>query len=144
MSPTQLDLFSKPTFGTLVRDIKIAMDEAIKKTGHSRDEVCDRMNALASRHGVRLNNGNAKELTKDTLEKWLNLEEDGRMPPVKALSIFCAVVQSIEPLNKMAMVLGAMFIEDEDIKLLRWAKAQWSAKQTRQVIRKLEDEINGR
>ncbi len=143
VSPTQLDLFSQPTFGTVIRDIKIAMKEAVELSGLSREQVVDAMNELALRHGVRLNNGNAKALTKETLEKWVNPKEESHVPPIKALPIFCAVVKTTAPLNVQARVIGGMLISEDDIKLLRWAKASWKAKRARKEIRKLEEFIDG-
>lgn len=65
MSPTQLNIFHHSGLHTVVRDVKEALNRAVKDSGHSRDQVLDRMNELARRHGMALNSkaGVSKDLT---------------------------------------------------------------------------------
>ena len=88
MQGKQLNLFNQPTLGGVIREVKAAMGRAIKKTGLSRDLVRDKMNELARHHRVKLNGGNCKQLSKDVFEKWLNVEDEVRVPSMKALAIF--------------------------------------------------------
>ncbi|MFZ5764160.1 MAG: hypothetical protein ACOY4H_01025 [Thermodesulfobacteriota bacterium] len=141
MTPKQLSLFDQPTLGGVVRDVKTAMNEAVKKSALSREQVRDKMNQLSRRHRVNLNGGNAKELSKDVFEKWLNVEDEVRIPSIKALTIFCAALSSQEPLAAMVKPLGFMVIADNDIKLLELAKYQQKVKAARRKIRQLEDEL---
>ncbi|MDH5525569.1 MAG: hypothetical protein OEY01_16500 [Desulfobulbaceae bacterium] len=139
MSPQQLDLFSQPTIVTVVRDIKAAMNQAVKDSGKSRDQVIDLMNAISARHGIRLNGKGG--LSKDTFEKWLNIEEEARMPSIKGLTVFCAALGTAKPIEMMVKLLGGMIIEGADITLLRWAKRYHQAKDIRKEMRELESEL---
>lgn len=141
MIPKQLSLFDQPTFGGIVREVKTAMNDAVKKSSLSRDQVRDRMNDLAKRHRVNLNGGNAKELSKDVFEKWLNIEDEVRVPSIKALVIFCAAIHSTGPLAAMVRPLGFMVIEGNDIKLLELARYQQKMKATRKRIKQLEADL---
>lgn len=139
MTPRQLNLFTQTNLATVMRDIKIAMNEAIKDSGKSRDQVLDMMNGLATRHGMRLN-GRAG-LSKDSFEKWLNVEEEDRLPSMKGLTVFCAVLQTTKPLAAMVMLLGGNIIEGQDITMLNWAKRYHQAKDLRKQMKQLEDEL---
>ena len=85
----QLGLFNQLTLNVL-RDLKVAMAQAADATGLSRDELCDRINQIADRYGVRMVKGTGPNLTLATLEKWLNPEDKERVIPTKALPVFCA------------------------------------------------------
>ena len=107
----------------------------------SRDQIVDRMNDLADRYGVSLVNGNARKLTLETFAKWLNPEEKSRQIPVKALPVFCAAVNSAEPMCVLTDPLGYRVIGDEEQNLLRWAKAYQEARRARKIMRNLEPEV---
>jgi transposase InsO family protein len=49
LTPKQLSLFDQPTIGGIVREVKSAMNDAVKESSLSRDQVRDRMNELAKR-----------------------------------------------------------------------------------------------
>ncbi|MEN8134289.1 MAG: hypothetical protein ABFS18_01965 [Thermodesulfobacteriota bacterium] len=138
MTPNQLDLFNRPSFNRLNHDIKAAMNEAVKKSGLSRDQVLDRINELALRFGVRLVGGSGKALTMDTLAKWLNVEEESRVPSFNGLAVFCAAIECNEPLAVMARLLGGKLISDQDVNLLDWARAYHKAKNLKKEMRELE------
>ena len=139
MTPRQLNLFTQTNLATVMRDIKIAMNEAIKDSGKSRDQVLDMMNGLATRYGMRLN-GRAG-LSKDSFEKWLNVEEENRLPSMKGITVFCSVLQTTKPLAAMVMLLGGNIIEGQDITMLNWAKRYHQAKDLRKQMKQLEDEL---
>ena len=141
MHPKQMSLFNTPTLN-ISRPLKAAMNEAAKQCGLSRDQIVDRMNDLADRYGVSLANGNARKLTLETFAKWLNPEEKSRQIPVKALPVFCAAVNSAEPMKVLSTPLGFEVIGDEDQNLLRWAKAYQQARKARKIMRRLEPEVN--
>lgn len=141
MIPKQLSLFDQPTIGGIVREVKNAMNDAVKESSLSRDQVRDRMNDLAKRHRVNLNGGNAKELSKDVFEKWLNVEDEVRVPSIKALAIFCAALRTTVPLAAMVRPLGFMVIDGNDIKLLELARYQQKMKAARKKIKQLEADL---
>lgn len=138
MAPRQLDLFNQPTIGGVVRDIKTAMNQAVKESGLSRAQVLDKLNEFAERHRVKLNGGNAKSLSNDVFEKWMNPEDEARMPSLKALTVFCAVMGTCEPVGVMIKLLGGKVIGEEDVRLLEWAKLQKKMKAARAEVRKIE------
>lgn len=105
----------------------------------SRDQVLDRMNALAKRHGVNLNGRG--DVSKDLLEKWLNAEDDSRVPGIKGLALLCAALETAAPIGAVVAPLGAKVIGPEEVKLLEWAVAYQKSKELRKRMRKLENEL---
>ena len=98
MAPTQLKLFGHSGIHTVVRDVKESLNQAVKASGQSRDQVLDRMNDLARRNNMSLNGKTG--VSKDLFEKWLNPEDDSRMPGIKGLTLLCAALGTIQPVNQ--------------------------------------------
>ena len=138
---TQLGLFSTAPTLNVLRDLKTSMANAAKATGLSREELCDRINQMADRYGVRLVKGTGPNLTLDTLEKWLNPEDKERVIPAKGLPVFCAAVNSIEPMQVMIAPLGWRVIDEKQSKLLALAELDRDVKKKKAMMRKLEAEI---
>lgn len=138
MKGQQLDLFT--SLNTL-RDLKEAMNRAAAGCGRSRAQLVDRLNGLAERYGVRLMAGNGEKLTVDTLEKWLNPNDDERVIPLKAVSVFCAAVDSLEPLRALVAPLGGEVVGREDRLLLEWAREYHRARQARGRMRRIEQDL---
>lgn len=134
----QHDLFSIKTFAMTVPDIKRAMHEAAKSSKYSREEIVDRMNDLATRHGVALVKGNAKGITPETLEQWLKPSEIHRYPCLAALVVFCAAADTAAPIAAMASLLGVMVINEDEVNLLKWAKLYHKSKTAREQMRQIE------
>lgn len=137
---TQLDLFSQPNFN-VVRTIKKVMNDDVRNCGHSREQIVDRMNDLAASFGVSLANGNCRQLSPETFEKWLNPNDLARMIPIKALPIFCAAVESGAALDALARPMGLRVIDAREQKLLAWAEAQMTIKKQRARMRRIEAEL---
>jgi len=138
-TPIQLDLFSQPTLN-VSKAIKAAMADDARDCGMSREQLVDRMNDIAERHGVCLTHGNSQRLTIDTLEKWLNVS-DPRHIPLKALTVFCAAVGRWSVLDVVARSLGLMVIGDREQKMLAWAEAKIEVQRKSRQIRKIESEL---
>jgi len=138
---TQLGLFSHGPTLNVLRDLKVAMAKAADATGLSRDELCDRINQLADRYGVRLVKGTGPNLTLATLEKWLNPEDKERVIPAKGLPVFCAAVNSIEPMQVMAAALGWRVIDEKQARLLRLAELDQEVKRKQAMMKKLKAEL---
>ncbi len=117
------------------------MSSTVEASNLSREQIVDRMNDLADQYGVRLTKGNGKSLTIDTFEKWLNYNDTSRVISLKALMVFCAVTESVEPVQIMVEPLGWMIIGDQDSKLLMWAKEYHLIKESRRKMRRLEEEL---
>lgn len=138
---TQLGLFTTAPTLNVLRDLKVAMATAAKATGLSREALCDRINALADRYGVRLVKGTGPNLTVDTLEKWLNPEDKERVIPIKAMTVFCAAVESIEPMQVLVAPLGWRIIDDKQAKLLQLAELDMDVKRKQALMKKIKAEI---
>ena len=139
MGPRQLDLFNQANLATVLRDIKMAMNQAIKDSGKSREQVADMMNALAARYGTQLNGRGG--LSRETFEKWLNAEDESRLPSMKGITFFCAVLNTTAPLAAMVNLLGGEIVEGADISMLKWARKYHQAKDLRKQMKQLEDEL---
>ena len=139
MPPTQLSIFSNSGLHTVVRDVKEAINQAIKASGQSRDQVLDRMNELGRRHNLAIN-GKAG-VSKDLFEKWLNVEDDSRVPGIKTLALLCAALDTVQPMAVMVAALGGLAINGEDVKLLEWAKVYHKTKALRRKMKKIEEEL---
>ena len=138
---TQLGLFTTAPTLNVLRDLKVAMATAAKATGLSREALCDRINELADRYGVRLVKGTGPNLTVDTLEKWLNPEDKERVIPTKAITVFCAAVESTEPMQVLVAPLGWRIIDDKQAKLLQLAELDMDVKRKQAMMKKLKAEI---
>lgn len=138
---TQLGLFTTAPTLNVLRDLKVAMATAAKATGLSREALCDRINQLADRYGVRLVKGTGPNLTVDTLEKWLNPEDKERVIPTKAMPVFCAAVESIEPMQVLVAPLGWRIIDDKQAKLLQLAELDMDVKRKQALMKKIKAEI---
>lgn len=139
MAPIQLKLFRHSGLHTVVRDIKEALNQEIKASNKSREQVLDLMNELARRQGMSLNGKNG--VSKDLFEKWLNVEDESRAPGLKGLTLLCAALGTVRPIGVMMVALGGMAIEDEDIKMLEWARVYHKTKALRKRMRKIEEEM---
>ena len=138
--PKQLDLFSRYSLN-INHEVKEAMSASAKDSGLSREDILERMNRLAAKSGVRLLRGNGSGLTMATFEKWLNAQAAEHYPPFNSLVIFCAAINDYGPIKAMTKPLGIKLIEEEDIKLLMWAKEYHQIKTARKRIRKLQEEL---
>lgn len=136
----QLNLFDQASFN-YTRELKACMASVVVDSGMKRPEFLERMNLVAERYGVRLTKGNGQGLTESLFEKWINPEDKVRIPSLAAISIICEVGGSVAPMQVMASPVGAMVIDDKDVKLLMWAKEYQKAKNARKVMKKLEAEI---
>lgn len=124
-------------------DIAASMGRIVEDSGLSREQVVDRLNAAALRHGVRICSGSAKALSVATFEKWLNPKETEHTPPTRALNLFCHVFESVEPLDILAKSHGCGFrvIDGEEAKVLEVALLEREIKNLRAKKRKKEAEI---
>lgn len=135
-----MSLFDQPTLN-IASDLKHAMHAAVKNSNLSREEVVDKMNALADRYGVRMVSGNSQKLNMSTFEKWLNPDDDSRLMPLRALPVFCAVVECPEIIGLFARPLGYEVIGPEEVSMLKWAKAYFSQRKAAKEMRELEKAI---
>jgi hypothetical protein len=136
----QLNLFNQPSLN-IGKGLKECLARTAKESRYSREELLDRMNDLAARYGVRLVKGNGTGLTMATLEKWLNPEAMEHVPGINSLVIFCAAADDLAAIREVIAPLGGMLIDENDVKLLLWAKEYQRAKDARIRMRKLEQDL---
>lgn len=136
----QLSLFNQPSLN-VNRTLKEQMARSAKESGLTREEILERMNRLADRNGIRLIKGNGPALTMSSLDKWLNPEDQEHIPAVNSLVVFCAAIEDMEPMRVLTAPLGMELINENDIKLLLWAREYQAAKKARVRMKKLEAEL---
>ena len=136
----QLSLFSQPSLN-IGKKFKEQLALSAKESGFSREELLARINDLAERYGVRMLKGNGRKLTMATLEQRLNPEAAAYLPGINAIVVLCAALRDMEPLNEMVAPLGGVLIEEDDVKMLAWAKEYHRAKAAQKRMRKLEKEL---
>lgn len=139
MAPRQLKIFANHGLHTVVRDTKEALNQAVRESGQSREQILDRVNELARRHGMAVQNRSG--VSKDLWEKWLNPEDDCRVPTLKSLALICAALGTTAPLAALVGSVGGRLIDDEEARLLEWAKAYHQTRQLKKKMRKLEEEL---
>lgn len=139
MDSSQQKIINNSGLQTVVRDLKEALNQAVKASGQSRDQVLDLMNELARRNNMSLNTKSG--VSKDLFEKWLNVEDESRVPGIKALALLCAALGTVQPMSVMVAALKGMVIEGEDVKLLEWARVYYKTKNLRKRLRKIEEEL---
>lgn len=120
--------------------LKAAMNRAAKRCGMSREQIVDKMNEIAGLGGYRLNR-NARSLSLDMLEKWLNPLERDYVPSHNALQTFMLATNDTEPLAVMAAVQGFDLIGGDDRKLLKAAKIEREIANLKRQKRRLEQEL---
>jgi hypothetical protein len=120
--------------------LKAAMNRAAAASPHSRAEIVKRMNELSQRAGRRLTGGNAKSISLDTLEKWLNPESD-QVPPTRAVNVFMHACGSIEPLAAWAGGHGCGLMTPKDKKLRDFAEKKITLQRVAAEARRLESQL---
>jgi hypothetical protein len=143
----QLSLFDSAAnrINLLDREIKSAMNDACKRfcdrNRVSREEVVERMNALALQAGIRLTGGNASRLTDHIFTKWLSLSALDHMPSHRALAVFCDVVGDLTPLAVQAAVHGGTVITESQRMRLEQAEVEDQIKALQRRKKQLEEAI---
>lgn len=93
--------------------IRAAMNRAAAASSLSRAQIVDRMNELARYSGKRMTRGNAKSISLDTLEKWLNPESE-HIPSLQAVEFFMRALGNKAPLDSWLALHGCEIMTDED------------------------------
>ncbi|MGE4297568.1 MAG: hypothetical protein AB7E47_06020 [Desulfovibrionaceae bacterium] len=127
----------------LVPAIRAAMHRAAGTDDDGRKLLVDKINAVAASAGVRLTAGNAKAISKDTLDKWLSPSDRDHTPSLLAVAAFVQATGNVEPLRVLLRGAGLDVMTDEDKRLRDYGKACVHEKQARKRKRRLEEDING-
>lgn len=116
-SQIQLSLFQNISMNTTY-EIKRTLRMAIADCRLSRDEIVDQMNKIAVREGMR------QTISKNSLDNWTKDSAPDRLPSLPWLTIFCSVLNTVEPISAMIRPLGGEILSGPDVKLLIWARAE--------------------
>ena len=107
----------------------------------SRDQLVDRMNAIAKRYGVKITVGRGRILTLAVLEKWLNPNEFDDEPPIKAFQVFMLALGTLEPLRLLAEFNGCKLITKEEIPFYEYGKTKFEVKAQNKRLRRIEENL---
>ena len=119
--------------------IKAAMREAAKAPGcDGRKALPDRINAVASASGVRLTAGNARSISKDTLDKWLSPSDESHPPSILAVLAFYLATDDPAPLRAMLRSVGLDIMTGEDRRFRDLGKLDAEMKAARKRKKLLE------
>lgn len=133
------DRFEAQAAGLIAR-IKAQMNRCLDESGFSREQVLDRMNALADAAGVKLTAGNSKSLGLATLEKWLNPAEREHIPGILSINVFSAALGDPRPLSVQLAAHGCEVMTDDDRFWRDYGRAVQAEKKARRERRRLEME----
>lgn len=117
--------------------VKAAMHQSAKNCGLSREQLCDKMNTIAHLSGIRLNK-NARKLSLEILDKWLNRGERDHFPSLNALQVFMLATADDTPLQALARALGSACISPDEQKILKSALIDREIERLRKEKKKLE------
>ena len=145
----QLSFFDEPhrshqifTAGGFVAAIKAAMRKSIVDSGLSRAQVADEMNAIARSVGRALCKG-SKDISIDTLEKWLASEERGQLPDSFGLHVLMLATRSSHPMDVWLAFFDCAVLDPVNRKRLEYAELTLQRKVPAKRTKQLEDELMG-
>ena len=110
----------------------------------SREQLVDRMNAIAKRYGFKITVGRGRVLTLAVLEKWLAANDPDDVPPLEAVQVFMLALNTMEPLAVLAEMNGCKLITEEEIPFFEYGKAKFEARERSRKLKRLEDDIADR
>ena len=125
----------------LIPAMRAAMNRAAGEDEAGRKQLVDRLNAVARDAGIRLTAGNAKAISKDTLDKWLNPNDRDHTPSVAAVVAFCCATRDPAPLRVLLRVLGLDLMTEEDRKLRDYGRACLAEREARKTKKRLEEQV---
>jgi hypothetical protein len=122
----------------LIPRIKAAMRTCVEASGLSREQVLDRMNGISIAAGVKLTSGNSKSLGLATFDKWLNANEREHIPGILALNVFCAAIETTQPLDTLLAMHGCEILTPDSRIERDYGRACLTEKKARKRKRQLE------
>lgn len=91
----------------LMPGVKADMRRAAGATeGEGRKALPDSINKIVAHNEIRLTTGNAKCVTKDSIDKWLSPSDTGHPPSLLAVVVFCIATHDHRPLLRVVLALG--------------------------------------
>jgi hypothetical protein len=147
-APGQLSLFDANSQRIMcsagfVVSMKAAMRGIVEASGKSRDQVVDEMNRIASVAGKGLCKG-SKNISRDTLEKWLADAERGQMPDLWGLHVLILATGSrLHPLEVWLAFFDCGVLDAFGRKKLEYAELELAREPAEKRRRRLKAELIG-
>jgi hypothetical protein len=114
--------------------VKVAMNEALRRSPKSREQVVDDMNRLAVAAGLA--HKTEQIITPASLDKLVAPGDPSRRIGAEVLYLFCLAVEDNGPLRVYSQAFpGERVVTAEDFELLEWARAERSARQAKKEAR---------
>lgn len=135
---TQLSLFDRPSIrlASVGRAVKLALNRAASESNLSREEIVYQSVALADEAGISLCQGG--RLTIATLNKWLDVNAQGYMPGLLALTALCQILGDTRALRPILEALSLEAIGPEDQRYRDIGKTSVQMKALRKRMKELE------
>lgn len=138
----QLSLFSdESALAGLMPAVRAAMNRAAGESAEGRKLLVDKINAIAAGAGIRLTAGNARSISKDTLDKWLSPGDRDHTPSLLAIVVFCRATGDTTPLRIVLQAMGLDVMTDEDRRCRDYGRACLAEREARKRKRMLENKI---
>lgn len=119
--------------------IKAAMREvAGAEESDGRKRLVDRINDIAHQSGIRLTGGNARAISKDTLDKWLSPSDESHPPSILAVLAFVTASGNPAPLDALLKAANLELMTDEDRRYRDLGKLEMEMKAARKRKKILE------
>lgn len=135
----QPNLWENPNLNPIPR-LKSAMQQALKDSPLSRNEVIDAINKIAAIEGLTTG-GRAQRVTLAQLDKWVAPGTRQHLIPLKYLPLFCHVTGSLLPLQALVQPLGATVMGETEAKRLAWAEVEIERRQLAKKAKRLSEEV---
>lgn len=91
--------------------------------GEGRKSLVGTINTIAANGGVRLTTGNATQITKDTLDKWLSPSDTSHPPSVTAIVVFCLATGDMAPLKQVLKAAGLAIATEQEQRDAEYGRA---------------------
>lgn len=109
--------------------------------GAGRKALPDKINGVAAVSGLKLTGGNARSISKDTLDKWLSPSDESHPPSIAALLAFVVATGDPAPLRAMLRAVGLDVMTAEDRRYRDIGKLDAEMKAARKRRKALEAEL---
>lgn len=128
--------------GLIIPSIKRRMKSALAAAVPplSREQLVDRMNAIAERENLKITIGKGK-LTLAVLDKWLAANEPD-FPPLLGLEVFMLALGDLGPLKALAELHNCTLLTAQEALFYEFGKAKFDAKERARSLKHLENVIN--
>jgi len=142
MKKSSPSLFDNPALklGGLGLAVKLALNQAVKKSSLSRAELAHQAGEMAIAAQVALCPG-GRGLGLANLNKWLTPDSDGNFPSVLGLAVLLNILGDNSPLAPLLEFLGLEVMTEEDRRFRDLGRAHFELKRARKNFKKAEGNL---